>query len=193
MANVKKINGYDVYDDTARTNIGCTSDTYNSNSTYAIGDVVIYDNKLHKCTTAITKAEEWTAAHWEQICLRDLLIETRDDLYYKAGDTELISFWYGGGCISSSSTGIYFTIPLQKRLKNVVPKITGGTLNVRKSDGGYILNTSSITDEAITLYESESNLLTIRLMHDTAFDAINNTPVGMDVRNLGISFTKKTA
>jgi hypothetical protein len=79
MADVKKINGYNVYDDTARTNIGCTSDTYNSSSLYAVGDVVVYNNVIYKCITAITKAEEWTAEHWQQICLRDLLIETRNE------------------------------------------------------------------------------------------------------------------
>jgi hypothetical protein len=38
--------------------------TYSASSTYAVGDTVIYSNTLYRCTTAITTAEAWTAAHW---------------------------------------------------------------------------------------------------------------------------------
>lgn len=127
-----------------------------------------------------------TWSNWKQYM-------TEDDLYYKSGDTETIPFWYGGGALSSGATGIYFTIPLQKRLKKVNPKITGGTLNVRRPSGGYIIQGGSITDATITPYESESNLLTIRLAYDTAFDETNNVPLGIDARDLKISFTEKTA
>lgn len=40
---------------------------YSASSTYAIGDVVIYDNKIYQCITAISTAEAWTAAHWNKI------------------------------------------------------------------------------------------------------------------------------
>ena len=38
--------------------------TYSNSSTYAVGDYVWYDGDLYRCTTAITTAESWTAAHW---------------------------------------------------------------------------------------------------------------------------------
>ena len=37
---------------------------YSASSTYAVGDYVIHDGQLYRCTTAITTAEAWTAAHW---------------------------------------------------------------------------------------------------------------------------------
>ena len=37
---------------------------YSASSTYAVGEYVMYNNALYRCTTAITTAEEWTAAHW---------------------------------------------------------------------------------------------------------------------------------
>ena len=40
---------------------------YDSTSTYAVGDVVIYDNVLYECNTAISTAEDWTSAHWTAI------------------------------------------------------------------------------------------------------------------------------
>jgi len=38
---------------------------YSASSTYAVGDYVIHDGQLYRCTTAITTAEAWTAVHWE--------------------------------------------------------------------------------------------------------------------------------
>lgn len=37
---------------------------YSSSATYAVGDYVLYGGVMYKCTTAITTAEAWTAAHW---------------------------------------------------------------------------------------------------------------------------------
>ena len=37
---------------------------YSDSSTYNVGDYCIYNNQLYRCTTAITTAETWTAAHW---------------------------------------------------------------------------------------------------------------------------------
>ena len=40
---------------------------YSASSTYAVGDHVHYDGYYYVCNTAITTAEEWTAAHWTQV------------------------------------------------------------------------------------------------------------------------------
>ena len=37
---------------------------YSASSTYAVGEYVMYNNALYRCTTSITTAEAWTAAHW---------------------------------------------------------------------------------------------------------------------------------
>lgn len=79
MADVKKINGYNINDDVSRTNIGCTEDTYDSSKTYEIGDIVVCEKAIYKCITAITTAEAFDSSKWQQICLRDLIIETRKD------------------------------------------------------------------------------------------------------------------
>lgn len=46
---------------------------YSTSSTYDLGDLVIYNNNLYECTTAITTAESWTAAHWTQVKVSDEL------------------------------------------------------------------------------------------------------------------------
>lgn len=40
---------------------------YNDSSTYAVGDLVTYDNNLYRCKTAINVAESWTPSHWTMI------------------------------------------------------------------------------------------------------------------------------
>lgn len=43
------------------------AETYNSSSTYAVGDYCIYNNSLYRCTTAITTAEAFTVGHWTAV------------------------------------------------------------------------------------------------------------------------------
>lgn len=40
------------------------ADAYSTSATYAAGDYCIYNSQLYRCTTAISTAEAWTAAHW---------------------------------------------------------------------------------------------------------------------------------
>ena len=45
---------------------GNLADEYSASQTYAVGDFVMHLDKLYRCKTAITTAEAWTAAHWEE-------------------------------------------------------------------------------------------------------------------------------
>lgn len=42
---------------------------YSNSKTYAKGDVVWYNGSLYQAKQAITKAESWTASHWQKIVL----------------------------------------------------------------------------------------------------------------------------
>lgn len=44
---------------------------YSTSATYDVGDYVIYNGNLYRCTTAITTPESWTAAHWTAAVLGD--------------------------------------------------------------------------------------------------------------------------
>lgn len=61
MANVTHIYGNEVTDAAAR---GSLAPAYSASSTYAVGDLVLHEGQLYECSTAISTAEEWTAAHW---------------------------------------------------------------------------------------------------------------------------------
>lgn len=49
------------------TALGLDVDTYDSASTYAVGDMVVYDNKIYECKTVITTAENWNASKWQLV------------------------------------------------------------------------------------------------------------------------------
>lgn len=61
---------------------------YSASSTYAVGDYVVYDGYLWRCTTAITETESWTAAHWTKVALaRDVSdLKSALDSYGKEDD-----------------------------------------------------------------------------------------------------------
>lgn len=47
---------------------------YSTSQTYALGAYCTLGGKLYKCTTAITEAEAWTAAHWAETSIAAELI-----------------------------------------------------------------------------------------------------------------------
>lgn len=53
---------------------------YDSTSTYAVGDYVVYEHNLYVCNTAISTAEAWTAAHWTQVNIGSVLQSKQDKI-----------------------------------------------------------------------------------------------------------------
>lgn len=46
---------------------------YSAKSTYAEGALVVHSDKLYTCSTEIETAEAWTAAHWTETTLAEIL------------------------------------------------------------------------------------------------------------------------
>ena len=59
---------------------------YSAASTYAVGDYCIYDGQLYRCTTAITTAEAWTAAHWTMATVGGELTDLKGDIPQNVSD-----------------------------------------------------------------------------------------------------------
>ena len=53
---------------------------YDSTATYSVGDYVVYEHDLYVCNTAITTAEDWTAAHWTQTDIGTVLESLKSDI-----------------------------------------------------------------------------------------------------------------
>ena len=51
---------------------------------YVLNELCVYNGRLYRCTTAITTAEEWTAAHWTEATVEDVLAIIRSALDLKA-------------------------------------------------------------------------------------------------------------
>lgn len=51
-------------EDAAEDAVEALASEYSTSSTYAVGDYCVKDGVLYRCTTAISTAESWTAAHW---------------------------------------------------------------------------------------------------------------------------------
>ena len=60
--------------------VGTVASAYSATKTYAVGDYVIQNGNLYRCTTAITTAESFTAAHWAQVVLADDVTDLKSDL-----------------------------------------------------------------------------------------------------------------
>lgn len=60
--------------------VDVTASAYSSSKTYAVGDYVIHNDYLYRCTTAITTAEAWTSGHWTQVLLGDEVSDVKSDL-----------------------------------------------------------------------------------------------------------------
>ena len=50
---------------------------YSSSSAYSVGSYTFHDGILYRCTTAITTAETWTAAHWTAAVIGDDVSENK--------------------------------------------------------------------------------------------------------------------
>lgn len=51
---------------------------YDSTATYAVGDYCTYNGELYRCNTAISVAEDWTAAHWDNTSITEELDDKAD-------------------------------------------------------------------------------------------------------------------
>lgn len=69
-----------------KADISDLAPAYSTSGTYAVGDYVTYTGNVYRCTTAITTAEAWTAAHWTQIAIGDELSSTKADLSQLSGN-----------------------------------------------------------------------------------------------------------
>ena len=54
--------------------IASISDQFDTTSTYNVGDIVIYNNLLYKCTTAVTTPGAWTGStNWSRITIESII------------------------------------------------------------------------------------------------------------------------
>ena len=98
-----------------------TAAVYDSTKTYAVGDYVVYDGALYKCTTAVTTAEEWTAAHWTETTVGEELTGLQNQLDEAERQIDAVSIKdTASGAIASFSDGAD-GMPLKSLVINIDP------------------------------------------------------------------------
>jgi hypothetical protein len=86
MANFKTLNGYKVMDGDLRVAV---APEYDPTSEYAVGAIVMHEDALYKCNTAIeTGGEAWNASHWTATTVADE-VEGAVDVAYNSSTQEL--------------------------------------------------------------------------------------------------------
>lgn len=56
------------------------ADEFDSTKTYAVGEYCIYENKLYKCTAAITTGENFNSAKWEATTIGNVIAEIEKEV-----------------------------------------------------------------------------------------------------------------
>ena len=75
--------------------VGTVASAYSASKTYAVGDYAIQNGNLYRCTTAITTAESFTAAHWTQVVLGDDVTQLKSEInLFEDGFHDLNLFRY---------------------------------------------------------------------------------------------------
>jgi len=59
---------------------------FSSSSTYAVGDYVLEDGKLYRCTTAVTTAGEFDDDYWTQVTLAPDVCDLKDAIDKNLGN-----------------------------------------------------------------------------------------------------------
>lgn len=159
----------------ARTNIGAASsadlDTvagdiaqaYDSTATYAVGDYCIHDNVLYKCSTAISTAEAWTAAHWTAVVVMDEV----SDLEAKVDANAVLAKVYI--VTTPAFTSLPYTYPASGTDNNITTDMVciKGDLSVPSAQGSdWTVNTDTAGKATIsgTFSGSTGTTLTMYLM-----------------------------
>lgn len=166
---------------TADGAIASISDQFSSSSTYAVNDIVIYNNLLYKCTTAVNIPGPWTGStNWARITIKNELSGLNTEIGNVENSIPSFSYNYktDSKSVASQSETIINSITLTPGtyiISNVITFITvanSGTFNsicgtgtpnaigyrtaameCRPNNAGYTTNTiTSVIKTDITTY-----------------------------------------
>ena len=121
------------------------TDEYDATSTYAIGDMVIHENALYVCSTAITTAEAWNSAHWTLTDIATAIGNVKTAIPTKTSDLQNDSGFAQIDDTTESASKTYSSEKIEAVVGGVqseVNKIENSTLillsNKAFSEAGYI-------------------------------------------------------
>jgi len=119
-------------------------DAFSTSSTYAVGDLVIYNSKIYRCHTAVSSAGAWTGStNWTEIYLDDILTSMTDADIDLAISAEVITTNITNGSASGDD-------------------VIAGTAEVKiEPDDGYALPSSVTVVGATSNYNSSTGVISL--------------------------------
>jgi len=92
---------------------------YSTSSTYALNDLVTYNNTLYRCSTAITTAEAWTAGHWTAVTVANRLGKTLKFTSTAVATTA----WASDGTYSAQGYAFRASVALTGVTSSMIPEV----------------------------------------------------------------------
>ena len=93
---------------------------YSTSATYAVGDYVVYNGQLYRCTTAIETAEAWTSEHWASDAIAPEVGELKNATNDLALSKAPVITDTASGAIASFPDGAD-GLPLKKLVAQITP------------------------------------------------------------------------
>lgn len=162
----------------AAYNVNLLAPNYSAESTYKVGDHVIYSGGYYECISAISTAEEWTAAHWRQLTVggeaSNLKSAITKDEYYIADLQETVGQGFTasksvahGSTVSANDT---YAIPLKVKKGGIIRVSLTDENNTGKAFTTYVKYTGSNTYTNVSSTTTGGNATKIVAAND--IDAI---------------------
>lgn len=138
---------------------GVTASAYSASKTYAVGEYVIHNNNLYRCTTAITTAEAFTAAHWTQVVLGDDVTDLKSELGEKTYNLvcgELDGYYItNNGYVEADAQWKLFYFPVVSGQKYTIQTndaaLVGGYFTAIPTSDGRTYDTSRVVQNTYVI------------------------------------------
>lgn len=125
---------------------------YSATKTYGVGDHVFYNGTLYRCSTAITTAEAWTAAHWTVSKLADDVTSQSESI----GSDKIV--WTDGKAIKTNNsigTQVDFTLLTDSNYRcAVIDCVEGDEFYLNGVKGGSTPRLYAFVDSSNNLLEN---------------------------------------
>ena len=126
----------DLTDDSDFVSEDIIADEYSPSSAYAVGDYCIYDGQFYRCTTAISTAEAWTAAHWTMATVGEELTDLKGDIPQNVSDLTNDAGYQTASQVTTAVATKQDTLVSGTNIKTInnTPILGSGNIEIQVSD-----------------------------------------------------------
>lgn len=149
---------YEIIDDKARKDI---APAYDSTKTYVKGEYCMKSGQLKKCKTAITTAEEWNAAHWEDATVGEIVSELESNTAELGEEKANIDGYYenlGAGIAEQLVSSVYDEDKVPYNFRT-----SGGSANIGDREDDMLVGGTVAWNQKVTSVRATTTTLGLTL------------------------------